>query len=131
MITRKEIVCFWNFIFRKMLVKPEILYLSNSVEMEILEPIIADWMEDTALKTVSDYRDIVELQIIDISLNVTSKTFSVYLSDGRHFINALIDRNLNNFFISETVNVFDIVNISKSTGHPANDDFILVMINQH
>ena len=41
-----------------MLVKPEILYLSNSVEMEILEPIIADWMEDTVLKTVSDYTEI-------------------------------------------------------------------------
>ena len=36
----------------------------------------------------------------------------------------MIDRNLNNDFISETVDVFDIVNISKSTGHPANDDFI-------
>ena len=60
-----------------MLVKPEILDFINSVEMEILEPMIADWMEDKVLKTVSEYRDFVELQIIDRSFNDTSKTFSV------------------------------------------------------
>ena len=60
-----------------MLVKPEILYLSNSVEMEILEPMIANWMEDKVLKTVSEYQDFVELQIIDRSFNDTRKTFSV------------------------------------------------------
>ena len=60
-----------------MLVKPEILDFSNSVEMEILEPMIANWMEDKVLKTVSEYQDFVELQIIDRSFNDTRKTFSV------------------------------------------------------
>ena len=58
-----------------MLVKPEILDYSNTVEMDILEPILADWMGTGDFKTISDYRDNVELQIIDINLNDMSKTF--------------------------------------------------------
>ena len=114
-----------------MLVKPEILDYSDSVEMDILEPIIADWMESEELKTISDYRDHVELQIIDIKLTDTSKNFSVYVSDGLHYIEAMIDRKLKNDFITETIDVFDIVHVSKSTGHPANDNFILVILTEH
>ena len=114
-----------------MLVKPEILDYSNSVEMDILEPIVADWMESEELKTISDYREHVELQIIDIKLNDTSKNFSVYVSDGLHYIDAMIDRKLKNDFITETIDVFDIVHVSKSTGHPANDNFILVILTEH
>ena len=114
-----------------MLVKPEILDYSNSVEMDILEPIIADWLESEELETISDYRDHVELQIIDIKLTDTSKNFSVYVSDGLHYIDAVIDRKLKNDFITETIDVFDIVHVSKSTGHPANDNFILVILTEH
>ena len=114
-----------------MLVKPVILDYSNTVEMDILEPIIVDWMESDELKTISDYREHVELQIIDIKLNDTSKNLSVYVSDGLHYIDALIDRKLKNDFITETIDVFDIVHVSKSTGHPANDNFILVILTEH
>lgn len=110
-----------------MLVKPEIVDNSNSVEMDILEPIIAAWMETQELKTITELCDQVELQIIDIGFNDTSKTFSVYLSDGIHFVEATIDRKLSNDFKTEKVDVYDIVHVLKSTGHPANDNFILVM----
>ena len=114
-----------------MLVKPEIMDYSNIVEMDILEPIVADWMESEEMKTISDYRDHVELQIIDIKLTDTSKNFSVYVSDGLHYIEAMIDRKLKNDFITETIDVFDIVHVSKSNGHPANDNLILVIFTEH
>ena len=114
-----------------MLVKPEIMDYSNLVEMDIVEPIIADWMESEEMKTISDYRDHVELQIIYIKLTDTSENFSVYVSDGLHYIDAMIDRKLNNDFITETIDVFDIVHVLKSTGHPANDNFILVILIEH
>ena len=42
----------------------------------------------------------------------------MYISDGIDFIEATIDRKLNDDFITETVDVYDIVHVLKSTGHP-------------
>ena len=49
---------------------------------------------------------------MDLFIGMSGQTYSVYLCDGLHFINAMADRKLNNDIITGTVDVFDIVLIS-------------------
>ena len=65
------------------------------VEMSILEPVIAGWIEDPLQQTLSDFRDCIEMQIIRLQYDIIINQFSVQISDGLHFINAKLDRSLN------------------------------------
>ena len=96
------------------------------VEMSILEPVIAGWIEDPLQQTLSDFRDCIEMQIIRLQYDIIINQFSVQISDGLHFINAKLDRSLNIKVNEGLLDHCDIVKIEKSLGHPASFSVDLV-----
>ena len=108
-----------------MAVKPIICEYNNPVEMEILEPIVAEWMEDDKFRTLCEFHKVVQMQIVDIVFDNIKDFYNVSLSDGFHFVNAKLDECMNNDFKTERIDVYDIVHIIRSKGHAAHGNLEL------
>ena len=98
------------------------------IEMEVLEPVIANWIETTTLMALHQMATCVQVQIIDIRYDIMLNRFDVQISDGHHFVTVQLDQKLNRLINSKTIQIFDIIDVIQSVGHPAKFSVVLVRV---
>ena len=115
------------------LAQPNIEEVGN-IEMEVLEPVMAHWIESDLQVPLHEVSSCVQVQIIDIDFEIeiesdiiVNKCF-VKISDGLHFLTAKLDCNLNTLVTNGLIDVYDIIEVKNSTGHPARFSVELVRL---
>ena len=107
------------------IVKPNIL--EQEVEdLEIFENFIVDWVNHDPVITLDEYQPDIEVQVIDIKYDIMVNQFKVTISDSYHSLVATLDRELNIKINHKKIEIYDIIKIKQTSGHPSNFSFHLV-----
>ena len=111
-----------------MIVKPT--FIQSYDEEVMMEPFICQWVNNPKMLTMHVFQHLLVVQIVNINFDPVRHIFNVDLSDGIHFIPAIVDVDSQCYvdFSFEDVDVFDFIVVKESAGHPATFDFRLVSI---
>ena len=111
-------------------VKPK-MFILEIEDLEVFENFIVEWVNHDPVVHLHQYRPDIEVQILDITYDIMLNQFRVTISDSYYSLVATLDRSMNFAINHKMIEVFDIVRIKQTSGHPSRFSFHLVSFTNH
>ena len=108
--------------------QPNIIDTRESAEYDVLEPVIAEWAAQNFQVPFHEVHPCVQVQIIDLKFDQALDQFGVNISDGLHYLKAMLCRSLDILVKNGEIDVFDIIEVKKATGDSTELSLKLVCI---